>query len=201
MIPLLRDLKDDTSSILPAALHMVESSPHYAFTVACPLISDGKKIILPCRKVLALVRSSKNSKPSPLGSGFKLLTPGIEDLLSTVDPNDPAGQKKYTLSAICTLSNLPQYRLDPPRGGKQDALVIITAKTDDSFVIESVQFLNSDEASQVKHSLLKLLHLAMHIHVRDRKRAVEWSDGFSPMTARKCSRVGRSPTDAPLPDP
>ena len=108
---------------------------------------------------------------------------------------------KHTLSAICTLSNLPQYRLDPPRGGNQDALVIVTAKTDDSFVIESVQFLNSDEAAQVKQSLLKLLHLAMHIHVRDRKRAVEWSDAFSPLIARKCSRVGRSPTDAPLPDP
>ena len=125
----------------------------------------------------------------------------IRDRLSTVDPTGLAGQMKHALSAICTLSNLPQYRLDPPRGGNQDALVIVTAKTDDSFVIESVQFLNSDEAAQVKQSMLKLLHLAMHIHVRDRKRAVEWSDAFSPLTARKCSRVGRSPTDAPLPDP
>ena len=32
-------------------------------------------------------------------------------------------------------------------------------------------------------AMLKLPHLAMHIHVRE------------------CSRVGRSPTDAPLPDP
>ena len=78
--------------------------------------------------------------------------------------------------------------------------MIVTAKTDDYFVIESVQFLNSDEAAQVKQSLLKLLHLAMHIHVRDRKRAVEWTDEFSPLIARKCSRIGRSPTDLPLPD-
>ena len=79
--------------------------------------------------------------------------------------------------------------------------MIVTAKTDDSFVIESVQLLSADEAAEVKQSLLKLLHLAMHIHGRDRKRAAEWSDGFSPVDARKCSRVGRSPTDAPLPDP
>ena len=79
--------------------------------------------------------------------------------------------------------------------------MIVTAKTDDSFVIESVQFLNSDEAAEAKRSMLKLLYLAMHIHVRDRKRAVEWTDAFSPLTARKCSRVGRSPTVAPLPDP
>ena len=202
MIPLLRDLRDDTSAILPAALHMVETSPHYAFTVACTSTSDGSKMLLPCRKVLALVRSSKNSKASPLGeSGFKLITPGVEDLLSTLDPTGQAGEMKHTLSAICTLSNLPQYRLDPPRGGNQDALVIVTAKADDSFVIESVQFLTSNEVAEVKESLLKLLYLAMHIYVRDRKRAVEWSDVFSPLSARKCSRVGRSPTDAPLPDP
>ena len=79
--------------------------------------------------------------------------------------------------------------------------MIVTAKTDDSFVVESVQFLSSDEAAVVKQSMLKLLHLAMHIHGRDRKRAVDWTDGFSPVDARKCSRVGRSPTDAPLPDP
>ena len=78
--------------------------------------------------------------------------------------------------------------------------MIVIAKTDDSFVVESVQLLSSDEAAQAKQSLLKLLHLAMRIHGRDRKRAAEWTDCFSPVTARKCSRVGRSPTDALLPD-
>ena len=78
----------------------------------------------------------------------------------------------------------------------------LTAKTDVSFVVESVQLLSSAEAAQAKQSLLKLLHLAIHIHSRDPKRTVEWTDGFSPITtATKCTRVGRSPTDAPLPDP
>ena len=145
---------------------------------------------------------AKNSKAAPLGNGFKLITPDVEDLLSIENPTEVADQKKHTLSAMCTLENLPQYRLDPPRGGTQAALVTLTAKTDDSFVVESVQLLSSDEAAQAKQSLLKLLHLAIHIHSRDRKRTVEWTDGFSPITtARKCTRVGRSPTDAPLPDP
>ena len=201
MIPLLRDLRDDTSAILPAALHMVETSPHYAFTVSCTSPSDGSTILLPCQKVVALIQSSKNSKPSALGSGFKLTTPDVEDLLSTEDPTGPAREKKHTLSAICTLENLPSYRLDPPRGQSQAAMVVITAKTDDSFVVESLQLLPADQAAVAKQSLLKLLHLAMHIHARDRKRTVEWSDDFSPATTRKCSRVGRSPTDPPLPDP
>ena len=90
--------------------------------------------------------------------------------------------------------------MDPPRGGKRDALVLITAKSNDSFVTESVQLLTPEEAAEVKQSLLKLLQLAMHIHVRDRKRARQWNDEFSPLIARKCSRIGRSPTDLPLPD-
>ena len=76
--------------------------------------------------------------PTPLGSGFKLITPDVEDMLGTENTNQAAGQMKHTLSATCTLDNLPQYRLDPPRGGTQHALVIVTAKTDVSFVIESV---------------------------------------------------------------
>ena len=162
----------------------------------------AKSSFLPCQKILALVRSSKNSKADRLGDGYKRVTPDVEDLLSIENPTEVAGQKTHTLSAICTLDNLPQYRLDPPRGGTQAALVTLTAKTDVSFVVESVQLLSSDEADQAKHSLLKLLHMAIHIHSRDRKRTVEWTDGFSPITgARKCTRVGRSPTDAPLPEP
>ena len=173
---------------------MVETSPHYAFTIACTF--NGSKILLPCQKILALVRSSKNSKATQLGDGFKLITPDVEDLL------DETNSKKHTLSAICTMGNLPQFRLDPPRAGTQAALVTLTAKTDDSFVVESVQLLSSDEAAQAKQSLLKLMNMAIHIHSRDRKRTLEWSDGCSPITtARKCTRVGRSPTDASLPDP
>ena len=194
MIPMIRDLRDDTSAILPAALHMVETTPHYAFRMACISTADGSKCFLPCQKVVALVRSTNSSKPT-LGSGIKLITPDVEDLFSTED----AGQTKHTLSARRTLENSTPYKLDPPRGGTQHALVLVTAKTDAPFVVESAQLLSSEEAAQAKQSLLKLLHMAMHIHGRDRKRTVEWGEHFSPVASRKCKRVGRSPADAPLP--
>ena len=34
LLPLLRNVKDDTASLMPAALHMVNSSPQYAFVAA-----------------------------------------------------------------------------------------------------------------------------------------------------------------------
>ena len=85
MIPMIRDLRDDTSAILPAGLHMVRTTQHYAFTIACTSISDGGQVMIPCQKMLALVRSTKNSKATSLGSGYKLITPDVEDLLSTED--------------------------------------------------------------------------------------------------------------------
>ena len=65
MIPMIRDLRDDTSCIIPAGLHMVQTTPHYAFTIACSSTSDGGQVLIPCQKSLALVRSTKNSKPTP----------------------------------------------------------------------------------------------------------------------------------------
>ena len=76
--------------------------------------------------------------------------------------------------------------------------MFVTAKTDASFVVESVQLLSAEEVAQAKQPLLKVLHMAMHIHGRDRKHTLEWSETFSPVASRKCRRVGRSPTDAPL---
>ena len=81
--------------------------------------------------------------------------------------------------------------------------MIITGKNEDSFVIESVQLLTEEQASQAKISLVKLLHFAMHMNARDRKRPVEWSKSFSPTKpgARKCSKLGRFPTDEDMPEP
>ena len=197
MIPLLRDLKDDTSAVLPAALDMVSTSPHYAFTVCCKPSAEDSKVYIPCQKVVALVRTSKRTEASNLGDGFKLTTSGVEDLLST----GAAGQTTHTLSAICTLKNLTQYKLDPPRGKSQAAIVLITAKANDSWVVESVQTITEEDATQAKQSFLQLLNLAMHIYNRDRRRKVEWNDDFSPIASKKCRFMGRSPTDAPLPDP
>ena len=197
---MLKDIKDDTSAILPAALHMVEPSPHYAFTVTCTSSAGGDALMIPCQKVLALVKSSKSSKSITVGSGFKLVTPEVVDVLAPLLTNETT-DKSYTLSSMCTLDNLPQYRLDPPRGGSQHALVTITAKTPDAFIVESVQLLKEEEAEKASQSLLRMLYYAMHLYGRDRKRAAEWSEDFSPSVARKCKRVGRYPSDVPLDSP
>ena len=77
------------------------------------------------------------------------------------------------------MTNLPAFRLDPVRGKPQHALVTITAMLGDTFVVETVQLLDAESTSKAKESLKRLQYLAMHIHVRDKKRQVTWTErGF-----------------------
>ena len=66
-------------------------------------------------------------------------------------------------------------------------------------MVESIQLLSEEETKAAQASMLKLMDLVAHCGLRDTKRSVVWTEESSPATARKCSRLGRSPTDAPLP--
>lgn len=198
LIPFMPTLDNDTSCILPGALHMLKTSSHYAFQVCLPKSSGGESLRMPCQKVLSVVKSTKSSVSHSLGSGFKLVTQDIEDVLGSDVPQlASATPTKFVLSSTCTLENLTAYRLDPPRSGPQHALVTITGKVDDAFVVEQVQLLTPAEAADAQASLLKLLHLAVHLHT-NRKRAVPWDDQASPAKAKKCRALGRSPTSADI---
>ena len=96
---------------------------------------------------------------------------------------------------------MTQYRLDPPRGNSQYAMVTVTGKVDDVFVVELVQLLTEEEARNAKTSLLKLLRLGMEINSSTLKRSAPWTSDESPVKARKCKELGRSPTGPPMDDP
>ena len=195
LIELLKGPTHGTASIIPAALKQIATSPTYAFEITYETMDKGKPIIVPCQKVIALIRSHTKSTVESLGDGYKLTTPDVQCLLHSGDEH-PTG---YTVSSVCTLGNLVAYRLDPPRGGSQCALVTITNKIADAYVVESIQLLSEEEAKAARASMHKLMDLVAHFGLRDTKRSVTWTEESSPVTQRKCSRLGRSPTDAPLP--
>ena len=197
LVHMIKESAHDTASIIPAALHQIETSPTFAFEITFD--AETHPIVTPCQKVVALIRSQTKSTLESIGEGFKVTTKGVQCVLGGVDPHHAA--KTYTVTAVCTKDNMVAYRLDPPRGGVQHALVSITNKLEDAFVIESVQLLNEEQAKQAETSMRSLMDLVKHVGKRDRKRHVEWTQDESPATAQKCSRLGRAPTDAPLPSP
>ena len=185
-----KDVSDDTSRILPAALHMIKESPCYAFQVTNDLFT------LPCQRVVALIVSSEKSKSEAVGTdGFKLTTKNVQCVMADDDTHLAA---KYTLLATCTQDNLAAYRLDPVRGQKQYAMITLTAKIDENFVVDQVQLLNEETAMQAKASFKKLIILTHLTSGRDRKREVAWTEASSPASAKKCRVLGRSATDNAL---
>ena len=202
LFPWMKSASQDSASILPSLLTSVKACAHYAFQVhVSPGTDGGDAVVMPCQKIIGLVKSTKNSTTENLGAGVKLVTKGVEDVLATDAEQSAAAQPAtFTLSSTCMLESVTQYRLDPPRGGCTYALVTITAKAGDAFVVEQVQLLaNEAAANDAKRSLLQLLFLAKEMCTGGRKRDAPWTDDLSPAKSRKCRSLGRSPTDPPLP--
>ena len=194
LLPLMPHVEHDSACMLPSALRMVKPCAHYAFQVGAPT-----GCMIPCQKIISLVKSTKNSSTQSLNNGFKVVTSDIEDMLGDDLKDSPSTPTpKFVLSSTCTLDNLTAYKLDAPRGGTQHALVTITNKIDDVFVVDQVQLLSPEQAAQAKASLSQLLHLAIEMNQKDFKRNAPWDDTMSPVQAKRCRVLGRSPTAPPI---
>ena len=128
--------------------------------------------------MLALVEASEPSSLQEAGTGgYKITTNNFKDLLH--DANDARGVQ---LISFCTLENLQDFKLDPPRtqaSKKQTALVLISSILQESsagqpasFMVDSVQLLQHTEVDAVKVCLKRMLFLTtLAGHMSSRKRA------------------------------
>jgi hypothetical protein len=222
---LLRFLNADitsTDAVLPAALHMLRKSSHYTLAVKAtvPPIPESLSasfvgrpsattIFRPCSLVLALVESSEPSVLQDTGTGgFRIITSNVKDLLHEADD-----AQCVQLTSFCTLDNLQDFKLDPPRAQpkkKQAALVLISsvlqtssAEQSASFMVDSVQLLQPGEVDEVKRCLKRMVFfttLAGHMASRKRASLVAVTEGESPAKAAKCRELGRHPTAALVPE-
>ena len=102
------------------------------------------------------------------------------------------------MTAFCSIDNVTSYRLDPPRGNVQHALVTLSSVVEGTFVVDQVQHITQQEAEEAKESLQRLLSLAVSLHTPSRKRGGKWTDEFSPLSAKRVKILGRSGSDAPV---
>ena len=157
----------------------------------------------PCSQVFALIEADRPSVLHNIGEdGYKLCTSNVRDVLA------PDDSTTYDLTAFCTLKNLQDFKLDPPRGTKkQSALIIISDVIDSSaeqpvktFIVDSILLLPRQDVAEIKEAVSKLLYyVAAGTEVIHRKRKREWNDTFSPAKARKCRSLSRYPSGASLP--
>ena len=119
---------------------------------------------------------------------------------------------KYDLTCFCTLDNVTNFKLDPPKGAKaQAALISVTGVigviTDSAeqpvkgLLIDDVHLLSLEDANALKPMLTKMLYFAALSGQISRKREREpWSPTENPGQASACRALGRSPTGPALPD-
>ena len=202
--------------ILPASLDIVKHSPHYTTVVqyvqqqipmelSClhPVSKPGSKIVRPCSQVIALVAATGESQLLDAGTdGFMLVNDTVRDL------TEMSGEA-YEVTSYCSLRNLQDFKLDPPRTAKQQAALVVLSDalpsgTDavlNRFVLESVQLLSPSEAERILPVFKQFIYfasLATQIS-QGEKRKVEWTEEDNPSTAKKCKTLGRSPTGDELP--
>jgi hypothetical protein len=221
-LPLLNMLAarmDAVEVFLPAALHMIRKSPHYSMCVhydrqellpqnsqdLLPGAQQTKQLIRPCTQIFSLIEATTGGEIQPLGDqGYKLVTKGVKDTLGSAE--QPA---QYTVTAFCTLENLQNFKLDPPRAAKtQHAIIIISdiipgAAPHDppNFIVDSITLLHRDDITKVKQTMQKLLYyVAAGSEVNARKHKRDWDDHFSPAKAQKCRALSAHPTGEGLPD-
>ena len=226
-LKLLPMLNCSVDSILPATLQMIRKSEHYSMAVqyttqdvpaelakVASKTKAGITLLRPCSRVAVLVISNQRSQLSPSGTGHKLVTANVVDFLHTDSAEQPGPRQKYEITTFCTLDNVTDYKLDPPKQAafKQQAALIsvtgvVTADTDSTerpikgFIADDVQLLNPEQAESLKTMLKKWMYFAALGGQMSRKRESEpWSPEDNPAQAGPCRRLGRAPTGPELPD-
>ena len=229
-VKLLPMLSTSPDGVLPAALSMIRKSEHYSLAVqyitqnvpaelvkVASKATAGLTMLRACSRVVVLAVSYKRSQVFPLGSsGHKLVTPNVVDLLHTDSAEQPGTaphrQCKYEIVTFCTLDNVTDYKLDPPKNAKeQAALISVTGVTDvdpdnaqqpiKGFIADDVQLLTLEEANALKTMFRQWMYSAALTGQVSRKRDREsWSPEEHPALGGKCRSLGRSPTGPELPD-
>ena len=223
LLNLLDTKADSADAVLPGALRMIYKSEHYSLALKLnpqPVpaelagladeTSPLSELLQPCGQIVALIASTERSKPAQNDDGYKIITDNVIDITF-----DGASDQKYRIISYCTLDNLTDFKLDPPKSQKsQAALISITSVLETAaegaerpanmtFLVDSIQLLSDDEANVMKPVLRKMIYLAtLAAQMSSRKRPQEpWSPTENPASAASLCRVlGRSPTAPPLPE-
>ena len=81
--------------------------------------TPGSTLSRPCSQVIALVAASGPSTLSSIGAeGHKLVNDTVRDLTEE-------SEQLYELTSYCSLDNLQDFKLDPPKKKKQQAAMVV----------------------------------------------------------------------------
>lgn len=197
LIGMLRASATLSDAILPASLSMMLPSKLYPLLVQYP-VSD----IPPqsCRKIWVLIKATKKSKCTEQPP-FQVTTDDVEDVLDAAERETASEKTKkpYKMISMCNKNNRASLMLTPSHGKHVYAVAIITGIHGDTLFAENVEALQRDEKDQLAQAIRQEMTVAIRLleHTINGK-TTSWNDATSPMAARKCRVLGKSPTGPEL---
>ena len=173
---------------------MIEKDPHYGFSIS--YIVDNEVVKKRCTGAAVLVVTNNASKSDNMSEGYQMITEGVSDPLD----------KNFVLTpmSFCTLKTSPDYQLKLARGMKtqtafvviEDVLEVGSAEKPPVFLVESLEKIPDSEAEIAPDHIRRLIHFAsLTAKMQGKSSKCEWTEDMSPANARKCRRLGKSPTD------
>ena len=196
--------------IVYAFLSDLDYSPYYGFDVR---FNGDALTATKGKAVAALIASSTKSLAEETGYGYKVTTTNVSD---AANPNSGTSDsiRNYTVLGYCSLADMLEYKLDPPRGQRcRFAAVLITQVESSgdadgqqatvSLMVEKLECIESGDAEHAMASFRKLRRLSMRLHpVSEEKRSHALDHLFleAPRELKRCRTLRAVPTDVSLPE-
>ena len=168
VLTMLNALPRNEEGLLFGFLADIEPDPHAGFRLVFANGTTSKGAA-----VAVLVAShKKNSKPEPLGEGFKVCAPEVSDV---ANPGDVT-VAKHSLTGFATLNDMAKFELTPPRGQQQRfaiALITTCEQTQNdsadqpvvkSFGMDKMQLLEPAEGTKAIPVFQRLRRLTMRLN-------------------------------------
>ena len=195
LVPIMKSFKSLTSAIMPATMAMLTSSTIYPLCVRYPGM-DAQ----PCNKAWVLLKTTTKSvwlEEPP----YTVTTDGVQDALGTDAPEESG---TFTLVSLATKSNQSSLRLSPAYGKPAHALAVISSLEGKTLYAETVEVIQVADVQPLQTAMRQEMAVAAELARSANNKPASWSEDSSPLVAKRCREIGRSPTGPaidPLPGP
>jgi hypothetical protein len=194
ILAILNNCPTHEEGLLFAFLDDVKPDPHYGFH----LVYDGQEGPR-CSLVAVLVACDKISQTDVVGTGFKV-TSSVTDAA-----NSSHHSGAHPAVGYCTLSSLPGFRLDPPRGKQMRYALLVCSKKDaEGLHIHKLEYVENSQIDAAVKCFRKLRKVCTLIHTcssekRSHDHLLE-KDGTTPVKIKKARTLQAAPSAASLDD-
>ena len=204
IINILNQCPVHEEGIVFTSLQEAHPSAHYSFEVRF----NGLEVApTRARKIAALVGVKERSQQEPVGTGYKVTTSQVIDLIGDA-VHLPGSQVSFTLVGYCQLDEVLDFKLGPARGQTMAYAVVLISEVSEAdgvrlMVLDKVEPIDNAHRAVAVESFTRFRRLAMGLRPVEtvkRSRSLTHLLGNSPSETKMCRTLGRVPTDADLPD-